>query len=191
MVIFGASGDLTYRKLIPALYALYNQQMLPEKLHVLGVSRTAITDEEFHEKMTDGIRNFSENIHLNEQQIEEFISHTSYFQMDMSLPDEYLRLKTTLNKININEGTDGNYMFYLSTPPRQSPPFMEGRWFTDTNTSTRYTPHRLHSTVNHTRFGELDVCAISIQRGSATLPPPGSTLLELDTCTIMGHSIFR
>ncbi len=117
MVIFGASGDLTYRKLVPALYALYNQQMLPEKLHVLGVSRTSIPDKDFRKKMTDGIRKFSENIHLNEQQIEEFISHISYFQMDMSLQDEYLRLKTTLNEINAKEGTDGNYMFYLSTPP--------------------------------------------------------------------------
>lgn len=117
MVIFGASGDLTYRKLIPALYALYNQQMLPEKLHVLGVSRTAIQNIEFRKKMTDGIRKFSENIHLNEQQIKEFVSHISYFQMDMTSQDEYLRLKTILNEINTNEGTYGNYLFYLSTPP--------------------------------------------------------------------------
>lgn len=117
MVIFGASGDLTYRKLIPALYALYNQQMLPKKFHVLGVSRTAITNVVFREKLIDGIRRFSENIHLNEQQIEAFIQHISYFQMDMSLPEEYIRLKDALNEINSFEGTDGNYLFYLSTPP--------------------------------------------------------------------------
>jgi len=117
MVIFGASGDLTYRKLIPALYALYNQKMLPEKFHVLGVSRTAITDEAFQDKMIEGIRKFSENIHLNERQIQEFITHISYFQMDMSSPDEYLRLKSALEEINTKEGTDNNYLFYLSTPP--------------------------------------------------------------------------
>ena len=117
MVIFGASGDLTYRKLIPALYALYNQQLLPDRFHVLGVSRTTIPDEEFREKMTEGIRKFSENIHLNDQQIEEFKLHLSYFQMDMTLEQEYHRLKSTLDEINLREGTNSNYLFYLSTPP--------------------------------------------------------------------------
>jgi glucose-6-phosphate 1-dehydrogenase len=117
MVIFGASGDLTYRKLIPALYALYNQQMLPVKFHVLGVSRTAIANEAFREKMIDGIRKFTENIHLNELQIMEFIRCVSYFQMDMSVADEYIRLKATLDEIQVKEGIDVNYLFYLSTPP--------------------------------------------------------------------------
>ena len=117
MVIFGASGDLTYRKLIPALYALYNQQLLPDKFHVLGVSRTMIPDEEFQDKMTEGIRKFSENIHLNDLQIEEFRSHLSYFQIDMTLGEEYFRLKSALDEINLKEDTDSNYLFYLSTPP--------------------------------------------------------------------------
>ena len=117
IVIFGASGDLTYRKLIPALYALYNQKLLPDKFHVLGVSRTTIPDAEFREKMTEGIRKFSENIHLNDFQIEEFKSHLSYFQMDMTLEEEYSRLKIALDKINQSEGAESNYLFYLSTPP--------------------------------------------------------------------------
>jgi glucose-6-phosphate 1-dehydrogenase len=117
LVIFGASGDLTYRKLMPALYALYNQQMLPEKFQVMGVSRTVITDDSFREKMKEGIRKFSENIHLDEQQISEFTSHLSYFQMDMSAEEEYSRLKAALNEVNVKEGTENNYMFYLSTPP--------------------------------------------------------------------------
>jgi len=117
IVIFGASGDLTYRKLIPALYALYNQKMLPEKFHVLGVSRTLITNEDFRSKMAEGISKFSENIHLNEEQIKVFISHLSYFQMDMSLADEYTRLKQELFKITAEEQTENNYLFYLSMPP--------------------------------------------------------------------------
>jgi len=117
MVIFGASGDLTYRKLIPALYALYNQHLLPDKFHVLGVSRTTIPDEEFRAKMTEGIRKFSENIHVNDRQIAEFELHLSYFQMDMTSEKEYFRLKSALEAINMEEGTDSNYLFYLSTPP--------------------------------------------------------------------------
>jgi glucose-6-phosphate 1-dehydrogenase len=117
MVIFGATGDLTYRKLVPALYALFNQQMLPEKFQILGVGRTFLSVEAFREKMNEGIRKFSENIHLNEQQIADFISKLSYFQIEMSAPEEYSRLKTTLNEIDRKSGTGNNYLFYLSLPP--------------------------------------------------------------------------
>jgi len=117
MVIFGATGDLTYRKLVPALYALFNQQMLPEKYQILGVGRTFLSVEAFREKMNDGIRKFTENIHLNERQIADFISMLSYFQMDMSAPEEYSRLKATLNEIDRKSDTGNNYLFYLSMPP--------------------------------------------------------------------------
>jgi len=117
LVIFGASGDLTYRKLIPALYALYNQKMLPDKFQVLGVGRRAIPLLDFRGKMTDGIRNFSESVHLNELQIEEFISHLDYFQMDQNIGDEYFRLKDTLQRMDEKEDTGSNYLFYLSLLP--------------------------------------------------------------------------
>jgi len=117
MVIFGATGDLTYRKLTPALYALYNQMMLPEKFRIIGVGRTVVSDEDFRIKMTDGIRKFSENIHLNDEQIVEFITHLSYFPMDLNSPDEFSRLKEALNNLDIKDGSDTNYLFYLSMPP--------------------------------------------------------------------------
>ena len=59
LVIFGASGDLTYRKLIPAVYDLHKQKMLPEKFAVLGASRTELSDDKFKEKMKDGIKKYS------------------------------------------------------------------------------------------------------------------------------------
>ena len=117
MVIFGASGDLTCRKLIPALYTLYNQQMMPANFHILGVSRTLITDGAFKMKMEDGIRRFSEKAHLNEREVSEFVSHLSYLSMDMSDPSEYDRLKTVLAETDQAAGTGGNSLFYLSTPP--------------------------------------------------------------------------
>ena len=117
MVIFGATGDLTYRKLIPALYALYNQQMLPEKFKVIGVGRSSISQLTFRDKMILGIRKFSESKHLNEQQINEFTDCLSYFQMDFDDLGEYLKLKNALDEIDKNEGTAGNYLFYLSMPP--------------------------------------------------------------------------
>jgi glucose-6-phosphate 1-dehydrogenase len=118
MVIFGASGDLTYRKLIPALFALYIQQLLPRNFRLIGVSRTILTDDSFRTKSSEGIRKFSENKALNDLQIEEFIQCVSYFPMDMTLPEEFLRLKVLLETSSSEEGTPGNYLFYLSTPPQ-------------------------------------------------------------------------
>ncbi len=59
LVIFGASGDLTYRKLIPGLYSLKNQKLLPERFAILGVSRSKILNGDFRKKMRDGIVSFS------------------------------------------------------------------------------------------------------------------------------------
>jgi len=115
IVIFGASGDLTYRKLIPALYALYNQKMLPERFQVLGIGRSTISNEDFREKMAEGIRKFSESIHVEEQQIVEFIDMLSYISMDSTNPDEYVRLKILLE--NRSGSADKNYLFYLSLVP--------------------------------------------------------------------------
>jgi len=117
MVIFGASGDLTYRKLIPALYALFNQQMLPEKFQVVGVGRTVLSNEFFREKMSKGIHEFSENIHLNDKQISEFTEHLLYFPMDLEAADDFVRLKTMLIQLVPEEQTERNYLFYLSLLP--------------------------------------------------------------------------
>ncbi len=60
LVIFGATGDLTSRKLIPALYSLSNQNLMPEKFALLGVGRSEISSAEFRKKMADAIRTFSD-----------------------------------------------------------------------------------------------------------------------------------
>jgi len=104
--------------LIPALFALYNQQLLPQKFRLVGVSRTVLSDISFREKSADGIRKFSENKTLDEKQIGEFIQCISYFPMDMTLPSPYLLLKDLLDTFNSEEGHFNNYLFYLSTPPQ-------------------------------------------------------------------------
>ncbi|MEK6552118.1 MAG: glucose-6-phosphate dehydrogenase, partial [Bacteroidota bacterium] len=67
LIIFGASGDLTNRKLIPAIFELLNQNLLPNKFVVLGVGRTEMTDESFRKKMEEGVKNFSENKNFNNE----------------------------------------------------------------------------------------------------------------------------
>lgn len=116
IIIFGASGDLTYRKLIPALYALYNQSMMPEKFKILGVGRTEITTEEFKVKMVEGINKFSEPNHINNTQITEFSASLEYFNMNINHADDYAGLKTKLEEWE-SDGQPDNYLFYLSLTP--------------------------------------------------------------------------
>lgn len=122
LVIFGATGDLTHRKLVPALYALYDQQMLPDKFRILGVGRKDVSNETFREKMAGGIRNFSEKTHLNNNRVEEFTTYISYLSIEMDAVSGYFSLKNTLDEIDKEHDTQGNYLFYLSMPPRMFAP---------------------------------------------------------------------
>jgi glucose-6-phosphate 1-dehydrogenase len=102
---------------MPALYALYNQQLLPSGFRVMGVSRSDMTTEAFRKKMKEGISKFSEEIHLNEKQIDDYLGKVSYLSIDMSASEEYYRLKSVLEDLNTGATAGGNYLFYLSTPP--------------------------------------------------------------------------
>lgn len=109
LVIFGASGDLTKRKLIPALYELYIQKLLPEKFAVLGVSRTKMSDNEFRAKMDEFLPESEES--------KKFKECLFYQPLSVTLADEYTVLKQRLEKIETELDIPANYIFYLSTPP--------------------------------------------------------------------------
>lgn len=113
LVIFGASGDLTKRKLIPALYELHQQNYLPEKFAVLGVSRTELSDINFRKKMKE----FLPVDGHKQKDIEEFMEHLYYQPLSTSSTDEYSILKSRLNDIRSNWDIPENYIYYLSTPP--------------------------------------------------------------------------
>ena len=114
IVIFGASGDLTKRKLLPALYHLYVNELLPEDFAILGVSRTAYTNESFREKV---IQDLIASEGITQQQADDFCQHLYYFSMDMTDVDNYLALKLRLDELAINHNTTGNTIYYMATPP--------------------------------------------------------------------------
>ncbi|MDP4207911.1 MAG: glucose-6-phosphate dehydrogenase [Bacteroidota bacterium] len=119
LVIFGASGDLTVRKLIPALCDLKNQQLLPKNFAVLGVGRTEMDDKAFQEKMLNGIREFLSQTPCaiaNDSQ-EEFLSKLHYISINTSDSNDYARLKQRLSALDSQYNTSENYLFYLATPP--------------------------------------------------------------------------
>jgi glucose-6-phosphate 1-dehydrogenase len=114
-VIFGASGDLTKRKLVPAIYSLYVQNLLPERFALLGVSRTEFRDNEFRDKMKSAINEFKE---INaESMIDEFIKKIFYTSISFGDQATYELLNEKIVEIRKNNNISGNTIFYLSTPP--------------------------------------------------------------------------
>jgi glucose-6-phosphate 1-dehydrogenase len=117
IVIFGASGDLTSRKLIPALYSLKSLKLMPEKCAILGVGRTKITTEEFRKKMSTAIISFSEEKGADKKMISTFTEDLYYLSMDNSSETGYADLKSVLKETDEKYSIGGNYIFYMATPP--------------------------------------------------------------------------
>lgn len=114
-VIFGASGDLTKRKLIPALYSLYVLDLLPDKFAIMGASRSDYSDASFREVMIKAIYEFKE---IEEtKHIDRFIEKIFYTPVRFDETASYQKLKQRIEGIRNDFGISGNTIFYLSTPP--------------------------------------------------------------------------
>jgi glucose-6-phosphate 1-dehydrogenase len=109
LIIFGASGDLTKRKLIPALFDLYEQDLLPEKFAVLGASRTELSDEKFRKKADEFLP--------LDKETADFKNKLFYESVSPNEPDDFIKLKERLKKLEKDRSIESNYIFYLSTPP--------------------------------------------------------------------------
>lgn len=114
IVIFGASGDLTYRKLIPALYHLYKIGRLAEHFSVLGVARTALSDDGFRQKMRDALMELEG---ASGEILDTFCQHLYYQAVNTSDAVDYAKLLPRLDELHDKYGTGGNTLYYLSTPP--------------------------------------------------------------------------
>ncbi|MCF8259614.1 MAG: glucose-6-phosphate dehydrogenase [Melioribacteraceae bacterium] len=117
LVIFGASGDLTKRKLIPAIFELEKQKLLPEKFAVLGIGRTEIPNEEFRQKMVEGVKIHGKCDDKYLQLLDDFARKLYYKSIDTKDRADYIKVKDELQKIDSDLDIGGNYIFYLSTPP--------------------------------------------------------------------------
>jgi glucose-6-phosphate 1-dehydrogenase len=115
LVIFGASGDLTKRKLLPALFHLEQAGLLPEKYAIVGVARRPLTTE-FGEDMREGIVEFG-SVDKNDPKLDEFVSKIGYYSLNFDDPGSYAGLKAELNRIDKEKGIGGKRMFYLATAP--------------------------------------------------------------------------
>ena len=114
IVIFGASGDLTHRKLIPALYNLYKIGRLSENFSVLGVARSDLNDETFREKMREALIH---NEETTPDTLDAFCSHLYYQAVNTSDAQDYGKLVPRLDDLHDKYQTCGNTLYYMSTPP--------------------------------------------------------------------------
>ena len=114
IVIFGASGDLTHRKLIPALYNLYKIGRLSENFSVLGVARSELNDETFREKMREALIH---NEETTPETLDAFCSHLYYQAVNTSDAQDYGKLVPRLDNLHDKYKTSGNTLYYMSTPP--------------------------------------------------------------------------
>jgi glucose-6-phosphate 1-dehydrogenase len=116
LVIFGASGDLTQRKLFPALYSLAFRRLLPEKFAVVGVARTEETDDEFRERMKEAVQKHSRD-EFRDDVWETLADGMRYLTADFADDARLDRLIETVNELDEERGTAGNRVYYLAIPP--------------------------------------------------------------------------
>ncbi|MGH2704538.1 MAG: glucose-6-phosphate dehydrogenase [Actinomycetota bacterium] len=120
VVIFGATGDLTARKLMPALYNLFVEGLLPEKWEVVGCSRTEMSDDEFREMSWTHVEKHSRT-GLDLDQWNEFARHLSYLQASFSPKGAMHGLVGRLKEIDRRLQSEGRRLFYCATPPSALP----------------------------------------------------------------------
>src|SRR6202048_1300264 len=118
MVIFGASGDLTARKLMPALYNLALNRYLPSGFSVIGVADTAITEDEFRARVELGVQKYSRSQPVDRAVWQSLAEGISYVRMPFDDQEGYGRLAAELDRLDRERGTAGNRVFYLATAPQ-------------------------------------------------------------------------
>jgi glucose-6-phosphate 1-dehydrogenase len=117
LVIFGASGDLTKRKIVPAIYSLAVRGLLPEPFGLVGAARTEETDEEFRQRMREAVAEFSRD-EFRDDVWDQLARGMRYIATDFAQPGSEASVVDVLNDLDEELGTGGNRVYYLAVPPQ-------------------------------------------------------------------------
>ena len=117
LIIFGASGDLTQRKLVPAIYQLKRERRLSPEMTLVGVARREWSHDFFREHLREGVEEFSDGIG-SEEIWKDFAEGLFYCSGNMDNPESYQKLKNLLEELDRKRGTRGNRVFYLAVSPK-------------------------------------------------------------------------
>src|SRR2546422_1324241 len=124
MVIFGAAGDLTKRKLIPALYNLKKGDLLSDNFAVIGVARAELNDEEFRRRLRDDMKDFATD--KVDEKVWKWLEERLYYLSGNFTDDQtFTRLRELLEKTDQERQAEGNYFFYLATAPEYFAPVVQ------------------------------------------------------------------
>ena len=124
LVIFGATGDLTHRKLIPALYNLAAEGALPPAVTIIGFARREKSSEQFRKELEEATRKFSRTP-INEELWASFASSIHYHQSPFDDAEGYRTLASSMEKADRERGTGGNRLYYLAVAPDQFPVILD------------------------------------------------------------------
>ncbi len=125
LVIFGASGDLAKRKLIPAIYEMAREKLLSENTYIVGFARSPMTDDQYRAECRESVKKFGRTKPMGMALWEEIEKRIHYFQGDYGSADDHQRLSELLSQLDVKYGNnEKNRLFYLSTPPNTFEPII-------------------------------------------------------------------
>ena len=126
LVIFGATGDLVNRKLLPALYSLWHAELLPPHFAIVGVGRSDKNDDSFRADARAAISSFREDLPPPGEQGDGFLAHVCYQHTDITSTKEMQQLARRIGELESKRHLPGNRLFYLATDPALFGPIIEG-----------------------------------------------------------------
>jgi glucose-6-phosphate 1-dehydrogenase len=123
--IFGGSGDLSHRKLIPALFNLFLDGLLPEKFALYGLGRTAYSEDDYHNHLLEGAQTFSRRKDFTAEKWNAFAQKIRYLQFDVAKPDEFNSITDVIHQKQGEFQADPAVIFYLAVAPSLTPTILE------------------------------------------------------------------
>jgi glucose-6-phosphate 1-dehydrogenase len=120
-VLFGATGDLAHRKVVPALYQLWRTRLLPHEFMIVAVGRRPYTDEAFRDELRASLDRFSRVLPVDPEEWDELAERIVYHRGDFNDPSTYSGLAARLDRLDEERATRGNRLFYLATQPSAFP----------------------------------------------------------------------
>ena len=126
LVIFGASGDLAKRKLLPALFALHCEGFLPKNFAIVGVGRTEMNSDQYRQSRADDIKKFARTTAADFSKLDAFLSLVEYANFNTDNPNEYSKLADFIEKVRRLKNIPDNITFYFGIPPEMYSPTADG-----------------------------------------------------------------
>ena len=134
-VLFGATGDLSHRKVLPALFQLWRTHLLPHEFTVVAVGRRPYTDEAFRTELKEALDKYSRVQPVDQETWDDLAERIVYHRGDFADPVTYSELAQRLETMDEERGTRGNRLFYLATQPSAFPEIVQDRKSTRLNSS--------------------------------------------------------